>query len=187
MNNIWEQFKQWMLLNYEAGLESLRAPVSDSEIDQLESKVKSTLPKEFSESLKIHNGQDNEKGWLFMGEEYLSTSRIIDEWNVWNNLLTEGTFEGIESEPEEGIKNDWWNPKWIPFTYDGSGNHLCIDLDPGENGTVGQIIRIWHDEETRSLEAGSFKEWFETYIQGILEGHYIYSEDYNGIVSVDDI
>lgn len=43
------------------------------------------------------------------------------------------------------------------------------------------------DEGLRSLEAVNFREWFETYVQGILAGNYIYSEDYNGIVSIDDI
>ncbi|MBO7776747.1 SMI1/KNR4 family protein [Burkholderia pseudomallei] len=57
------------------------------------------------------------------------------------------------------MKDDWYNLKWIPFTHDGSGIRLCLDLDPAEGGTLGQVVRIWHDDEARELVAGSFSEW----------------------------
>ena len=42
-----------------------------------------------------------------------------------------GEFEGCESDPDVGIRNNWWNDKWIPITYDGAGKHDCLDLAPG--------------------------------------------------------
>nr|WP_241011423.1 SMI1/KNR4 family protein [Burkholderia sp. Ac-20392] len=49
--------------------------------------------------------------------------------------------------------------KWIPFTHDGSGNHLCIDLDPADDGFSGQVIRVWPDDARRERIAGGFSEW----------------------------
>jgi cell wall assembly regulator SMI1 len=58
------------------------------------------------------------------------------------------------------VRDDWWNPRWIPFTHDGGGNHLCLDLDPAEGGAVGQVISMWHDSGERAVQGHSFGEWF---------------------------
>ncbi|WP_156441033.1 SMI1/KNR4 family protein [Burkholderia sp. ABCPW 14] len=52
----------------------------------------------------------------------------------------------MTSETDQVIKDDWYNLKWIPFTHDGSGIRLCLNLDPAEGGTLGQVVRIWHDD-----------------------------------------
>ena len=119
-------------------------------------------------------------------EELLSTERIFNEWTVWKELLDGGDFDGINSIPDHGVKDDWWNKRWIPITYDGSGNHYCIDLDPTEKGKRGQIIRMWHDSPEREIVAGSFYEFFSNYVKGIESGQYIYSEDWYGIINKDD-
>ena len=39
------------------------------------------------------------------------------------------------------MRKVWWNLKWVPFTYNGGGDHPCIDLDPAVTGTVGQVVQ----------------------------------------------
>lgn len=97
-----------------------------------------------------------------------------------------GDFEGIESEPQKGIRKDWWNARWIPFTHNGGGDHLCIDLAPDVAGRTGQIITMWHDMGERELKAPSFEAWFEGYVEAVIAGEFVYSKDYGGIVSKDD-
>ncbi len=114
--------------------------------------------------------------------EFLSCEEIYSQWLVWKELLDGGDFKDISSEPEKGVKNDWWNPKWIPFTHNGGGDHLCLDLDPAVSGSAGQVITMWHDMEMREVKAGSFGEYFDTYVAGVLAGKYVYSEEYGGLV-----
>mgnify|MGYP006198197397 CR=1 FL=1 len=38
------------------------------------------------------------------------------------------------------------NPRWIPLTHDGSGNHIGLDFDPWPGGRVGQVILFGRDE-----------------------------------------
>jgi molybdopterin molybdotransferase len=64
------------------------------------------------------------------------------------------------------VRSDWWNPCWIPFTHDGGGNHLCLDLDPAAGGAGGQVITLWHDGGARALAGSSFGEWFTRWRQG---------------------
>ncbi|MPV60685.1 molybdenum cofactor biosynthesis protein MoaA [Burkholderia sp. HI2761] len=137
----------------------LNGPASDDEIAVLQTALGTTLPDAFVDSLRIHNGQ-TDPGDEFSGSDaLLSAHEIVTQWRIWKGLVDGGDFDGVTSEPDSGIRNEWYNLKWIPFTHDGSGNHLCLDLDPAEGGTIGQVIRVWHDDEQRERVAESFPEW----------------------------
>lgn len=156
--------------------------VSDSDIQNLEKIIGAKLPHDFIIFYRVHNGQSRDGAALIDGEELLSFDRIIEEWNIWNDLLNNNTFENSVASPDAGIKSNWWNPLWIPITYDGNGNHYCLDLDPTKEGSYGQIIRMWHDDDVRSLIAKSFKEWIKDYTNKLISGQLVYSEDYFGVV-----
>jgi len=187
MNEVWSRFEAWLNKNFAEAVNDLNKPISEDQISLLEKALSIGLPEEFISFLKHHNGQAGNSGWIIDGSELLSSERIVDEWTVWNGLLQGGEFNDYKEERDNGVKSDWWNPKWIPFTYDGSGNHLCIDLDPAESGTYGQIITMWHDDGEREVKAKSFSEWFTQYVQDIENGVYVYHDDYNAIVNVNDI
>ena len=187
MKEVWGKFEGWLKTNFEAAFTDLNSPATEDQIQQLESAISTKLPDDFVQFLKIHNGQVGKSGWIINGSELLSTERIIDEWGVWNDILKSGDFDGMTDERSNGIKEDWWNAKWIPFTYDGGGNHLCIDLDPAAEGSVGQIITMWHDDPEREVKAKTFREWFEQYVDDLIAGKYVYSDDYEAIVNVNDI
>jgi cell wall assembly regulator SMI1 len=187
MEELFNKFKNWLIENYEDGFNDLNPPATDDEMSILESSLGLSLPKDFVDCLKVHNGQGNKAGGLFDGAEFLSTSRILDEWKVWKGLLDGGDFDGCKSEPDKCIKDDWWNQKWIPFTYNGAGDHYCIDTDPASFGVLGQVITMWHDSGERELLANSFLSWFSNYVAAILEGKYAYSDDYGFIVPIEDL
>jgi len=185
--SLWNRFEKWLTKKAPSLKDELNAPATKEDIARLEKLIGTELPEDYVNFLMIHNGQNRESGGLIDAEEILSTERIAEEWQVWKDLLDGGDFKGIKSEPDKGVKNDWWNSKWIPITYDGSGNHYCIDLDPNSGGTKGQIIRMWHDSPEREVIAGSFKEWMTDYINALEKGKYVYSEDYGGIINKDDL
>lgn len=191
MQEIWVQIESWMGANAPDALDLLQPGASDAQITELEDVLSIQLPEDVKSSYRIHNGQSG-YGWLINGREFLSLERIQDEWQVWKELLDSGTFQTEEgqdqgSEPEPGICNVWWSSKWIPLTYDGSGNHDCLDLSPAEGGTVGQIITMWHDDADRRIVAPSFRAWLTQYAEGLASGRFIFSEAYNAIVNVEDM
>ncbi len=187
MQSTWASFENWLKKNYKQGYADLNPPASDEDIAHLEEALNIKLPIDFVQCLKNHNGQAGDAGGLFDGSEFLSTDRILDEFSVWQDLLDDGSFDGIESEPAQEIKKDWWNKRWIPFTYDGSGNHYCVDLDPTQLGQSGQVMTMWHDDPDRRCLASSFDAWFKAYVAALLNGEYVYSEDYDAIVPIDDL
>src|SRR5690606_12156798 len=186
MENSWKRMKSWLKTNAAHIVDELNGPATDEELLALEQQLNLTLPQEYKSFLKIHNGQDRDSEGLIDTEELLSTERVLEEWTVWKDLLDNGDFDDSQSDPDEGVKEDWWNPKWVPITYDGSGNHYCLDLDPAPGGTSGQIIRMWHDSGERELLADSFAEWIEDYTDQWEEGVYMYSEDWGGIINKEE-
>jgi len=186
MNKEFDKFKEWLADNYSDGLLDLNPPATATEIEELTSTLGVDLPDDFIDVLKIHNGQKGESAWLFDSQEFLSTHRILEEFNTWKNLLDK-ELQGKVSSPDDGVKNDWWNKNWIPFTSDGCGDHYCFDLDPSSIGTKGQVITLWYELADREIVAMSFSQWFEEYVQQLYSGELFYSKEYNSIVYKNEI
>jgi cell wall assembly regulator SMI1 len=160
----WDRLESWLKIYNPALFADLNPPASDADIQKLEKQLGVDLPTDFVEFLKVHDGQRCKAGWLFSDSEFLSSQRILDEWSIWKDLLDSGDFGGTEPKPGTGIRPMWWSPKWIPFTYNGAGDHLCLDLDPSSGGRVGQIITLCHDDGVRNKKADSFALWFVDFI-----------------------
>ena len=120
MNELWKHFEAWLSVHWPDGLATLNPPAADEEIAALERALGGKLPRDYIDCLKVHNGQSDEAGGLFDGSEFLSASGVLRQWKVWKDLLDSGSFEGIHSEPQQGIRNAWWNVLWVPFTHDGA-------------------------------------------------------------------
>ena len=186
MNKKFDKFKKWLDSNYNEGLLDLNPPATEDEIEELTRAIGVDLPDDFIEVLKIHNGQKGKAAWLFDSQEFLSTQRIIEEFNTWKKLLKD-ELQGKISKSDAGVKNDWWNKNWIPFSSDGCGNSYCLDLDPNSSGTKGQVITLWYEFAQREIVAKSFTAWFEEYVNELDSGELFYSEEYNSIVYKDEI
>ena len=166
----------------------LNAGASEADFAELEQTLGYALPEEFKELYRVANGEADIDG-VFAGDEWLSIERIIDEYDIWQALHADGSFQNDDGsdfgcQPEDaGIKPDfWWNPKWIPLTADGGGNSKMIDLDPAEQGRVGQIIQMWHDDEAREKVANSLREFLQNYVRDLEAGLYVLDADYGLIL-----
>ena len=161
----------------------LNAGASEADFAELEQTLGYALPEEFKELYRVANGETDIDG-VFAGEEWLSIERIIDEYNVWNQLYQEDDGSDFGCDPEDaGIKPDfWWNPKWISLTADDSGNSKMIDLDPSEQGTAGQIIQMWHDDAAREKVADSLREFLQNYVRDLEAGLYVLDAEYGVIL-----
>ncbi|PSL48892.1 cell wall assembly regulator SMI1 [Chitinophaga niastensis] len=188
MQQYWIRWESWMKQHAPKLLNILNPGVTFEAIESLEKLTGAAMPVSFKAFYAIHNGQHRVKTGLVDADQLLGVEDIITQWHHWKDLLDAGTFtyndEPIMSAPDTGIKNDWWNPLWIPITSDGYGNHLCIDLDPAPEGRYGQIITLWHDDGHRQILANSFEEWLRNYIIALEKGEYVFVKKW-GIVHKD--
>ena len=191
MEAIWTRIRSWIEANAPQLLEVLQPGASEARIRKLEESLSIRLPDDVKALYRLCNGQSSYDYGLLNGTEFLSLERIQDEWSVWKGLLDAGELvpdDSVESSRiDRGIRQVWWSPKWIPLTYNGAGDHHCLDLDPAKEGTMGQIITMWHDDDERKVVASSIRAWLQQYAEQLKSGQLVYSEDYDGIVDVNDI
>jgi cell wall assembly regulator SMI1 len=166
MTQAWAQLEAWLKQEEPTLLRSLGKPASPEALAELEAKLKLSLPDDFKAALSVHDGQKGEEP-LFEGEFFLSAKGVLSKWRTWTKLMKSPDMAECSGAPDEGIRPDWFHPAWIPFTHDGMGNHLCLDLAPADGGQAGQIIRVWHDEDERQLIAPSFAVWFSSFVRSL--------------------
>lgn len=160
MKDAWDRFEAVLTQMQPGLLEKLRHPVSEAEIKDAESRLGFSLPHDYANLLRIHNGQLQSAHFLFGRHEFLSLARAMSEWSIWNDLLEEGDFDDRSPKSEVGIQPVWWSQGWLPFAGNGGGDFLCLDMAPSVEGQSGQVIEIFHDAPERTLVARNFRDWF---------------------------
>jgi cell wall assembly regulator SMI1 len=151
---VWSDLEKWFAANKAtATTAALRKGATDEDIATLEKAFGGPVPKDLAESLKMHNGRASIDRYALM-----PVKSIISSF--------EDSPAGKPEDPdrEKKVKAVAWSKGWLPFAEDSGGNRFCIDLDPGDNGKVGQVIR-W---ELALRSAGptpyaSFGAWLDAF------------------------
>jgi len=196
VNDSWARIEAWLAANARSIHKSLRPAAKDGALEKLHAKLGVPLPADFAESVRLHDGQkeDAEHGLFPVSDDILGAmpscrllalTEIAREWATMKEMYDDGEFAGRETEPAKGVRDDWWNPAWVPIADNGGGDFFCLDLAPGKGGTAGQVIVFFHDMTDRPRLAKSYAAWLETLAKGFESGKYILDED-EGIVEDED-
>jgi len=116
------------------------------------------LPDDFVAFYARHDGAEGVG--IAAYEDLLAVDEIAKSWRLLREVWSE-----IEHSPgggmPGGIAPALWSPAWLPFTHDGGGSHLCIDVasDRGPKGRRGRVIRYWNGDPDRQVVAPSFAAW----------------------------
>ncbi len=94
----------------------------------------------------------------------MSLKEIERESRLFESVY-ESDCEHISSFEEGKIKEEYFNPKWLPIAQDYGGNFLAIDLDPDIKGKVGQIINCGRDEDELHVVSDSFQDFLQLIIE----------------------
>jgi cell wall assembly regulator SMI1 len=189
----WAAIEAWLAANAPSLRKSLRPAAADAAIEKLQSKLGLTLPADFVESLRVHDGQKSsaDDGLMPMADDdlgempscrLLPVTEIAREWAMMKELHDIGEFAGRKTEPARGVRSDWWSPGWVPLADNGGGDSFCLDLAPAKGGTVGQVIVFFHDMDERPLVAKSFRQWLSDLASAFEAGKYTMDED-EGLVA----
>lgn len=147
-------------------------PATDAQLDAFERLIGLKLPRSYRQLYRWHDGEDDDRWGHIYGLPILPLDQAGPQWKSWADTLAYfcGNRYAVPGGawPEGAVDPAYINPRWIPLTHDGSGNHIGLDFDPWPGGRVGQVILFGRDEDVKAVLAdslGKFLEW----IAGMLE------------------
>jgi cell wall assembly regulator SMI1 len=147
-------------------------PATAAQLDAFEHLIGLEVPRAYRQLYLWHDGEEDDRWGHIYGLPLLPLDQAAAQWKAWTDTLAEfgGDRYAIPGGawPEGAVDPAYINPRWIPLTHDGSGNHIGLDFDPWPGGRVGQVILFGRDEDVKAVLAeslGKFLEW----IAGLLE------------------
>ena len=163
MDELWARIKQRFATTDPALLATLAAGASLAEIEALQRAI-NVSQEDLFVSLEQVNGQASSDEAFYERFVLFSASEIAANYALMNEEVVPDLIEsGIDLDEGESIgpvKPQIWNVGWIPFAGDG-GNFLCLDTDPEEDGSVGQVFSWWRDGSANTWLAESYTAWLE--------------------------
>jgi cell wall assembly regulator SMI1 len=159
----WRLIENVLRENAHSVFQALRKPATDVQLRWLEGRLSAKLPRDFVQSLKVHDGLRNsylDQVRLFNYWALLPIRAIWTEWKGMTDLQAEGDFGGCQCKVTPRLKNDsHWRAGWVPFM-DADGDKLVLDLDPGARSKVGQVFK-WSNSGSFAprVLADSFGVW----------------------------
>ncbi|MBN2694957.1 SMI1/KNR4 family protein [bacterium] len=180
-----EKIENFYKKNYPNYYEShIFSSVTESDIVEFEKKINSKLPLDyrvFLKNSKIQFHTENNYNILPLKpiknqKNYIEGS-IENSWSMMGSHLDNAVFDDGRVEDHikrkfgnwksDYIEKVWWSKKWIPFAEDSCGNMLCIDLKPGKNGHIYQIVSMEIQDAQGPFYNGEFRSFAD-----FLKKHY---------------
>ena len=183
MKQAWRRLKVWLSANIPGVLETMNPGATDAEIVAYENAIERALPDDVRQWFRLHDGQDDDAdGGLIFNLCPISLAESLHQWTAW--LENEAMNSEIESTslPAGAIQRLYTSRGWIPLTHDFGGNFLGVDLDPGPNGTVGQVINFGRDESTKCVAATSWAQFIEWIAAEYERGRLVFESDDEGFL-----
>lgn len=147
---------------FREGEEAFRPPATEQQLQEAEAELGFALPADLRELYQVWNGEREGGFGLFFGLPFLPLADMMAEWRIWAGLEEEYALEGGHySVPAGWIKERYINRYWLPISKDWGGNHLGLDLDPDEQGRMGQVINFGRDEEVKYVVALSLRHMLQ--------------------------
>jgi cell wall assembly regulator SMI1 len=184
MLELWRRIENYLESQNAELLEEISEPAKN---DSLENYLRNLniQQDEFSESLRIHDGQNHGYHALSYPWQLLNSDDIQENAKRLLELFP------IEEYPDGRtaygfVKEDIWNDKWIPFASDESGNFLCVDYDPAKGGDIGQVILWASDPPYVEVIAPSYRAWLEQFASDLEGGKYKWDAEDNSWSRIEE-
>jgi cell wall assembly regulator SMI1 len=167
----------WGFLESQIGGASvLPAGASARAISQAEVVMGIEFPDDFRRLLLRHDGSGN----YFIspykvggGEQsFLALKDVTATWKGMVEIGADFEKDGEFGEQIGPIKQSYWNKRWIPFTENGCGDNIFIDLDPAESGSPGQVVDWWHEGGVSTFQSSNVREWLNEVVEQVKIGVY---------------
>ncbi|WP_425614710.1 SMI1/KNR4 family protein [Anatilimnocola sp. NA78] len=180
----WNEIEAVLRENANSVFRSLRKPASATDVNRLARTFGRKLPTDLLRSLANHDGlRDSYHGQvrLFNNWSLLPIKLMLDARKVCCEVQAMLGPEGVlPPGKSRAVKTDLrWRDGWLPFM-DADGDMLFIDLDPGPDGRVGQVVKFYNSDRPRPVIAPSFRSWLSALADRLVAREFKLDE-YGGI------
>lgn len=166
MDDLWRRIESAFARLAPELLMQLPAGASADAIATAEERIGIALPDDVRATFARHDGSGEAE--LFLQNAYEmrpigvalhSLEDMACDWERWHGYEC-GRADYDRDRPDGPIRRKWWNSSWVPFTWDGGGDHLCLDFDPAPGGTPGQVICFSHEIGPVNVVAENWRAFF---------------------------
>jgi cell wall assembly regulator SMI1 len=165
----WSRIEQWLATHMTAALQFLPGGVSHEALLEAESTLGYEIPGQLKKFLLIHDGS----GDIVLHDYgvFMSLKQMMANWDMEVDLWGDGDNDEW-AQPSGPIKKRWYAREWLPVLDTRAGNYPCLDLDPAEGGTRGQIISWLHDSGPTEVIAPTFNHLLDEFVMKLEAGFY---------------
>jgi cell wall assembly regulator SMI1 len=182
----WQIIDGWLQKNAPQVFATLNTGSTQAEIAETEALLGIHFPQEVRESYLCHNGQHTENWALFEMGAWIPLKKIVIERQRWSDLSAASSSEDLANNVEVGKSQKvlpyYWHQQWIPLTFEGQGDSLCVDLSPDNKGTIGQLIAVYNEDWRRPVIAKSLGVYLNNLVKKLSSDEYQYSEMFECIL-----
>ncbi len=173
---------------------NLEPGAKESDYSAVEHLIGFRLPEDFREFYNRHNGHITieDIDYEFHGTDYFLFAchffplylpdREIDDLEdleLWDCSVFDIIDRGMdhmtqlldEMEIDEAIKPLSWNIKWIPIACTPEEDYICVDYDPSDEGTTGQVIFCRYSQSQIQVIAPSLAEFLLLQAEDLKNGN----------------
>ncbi|KAF8162866.1 hypothetical protein B0H34DRAFT_763956 [Crassisporium funariophilum] len=187
LSKTWTRLRAWLNREYPELGDTLNYGILPQDLAQIEVQFGFALPAVVRESYLCVDGQEAESAagcseGLFFGLTLLPLEKVFEEWGFWREVdddpatgLNASLREQMQSLPPGWIRKEYSQRGWIPLIADKVGNYVGVDLNPGEGGSVGQVIVFGRDFDTKVvLWTGDgptgWAKWMASFVEELESG-----------------
>ncbi|KAI0320084.1 hypothetical protein OF83DRAFT_1162593 [Amylostereum chailletii] len=161
LQQTWNRLKTWLANEYPELGDTLNYGILPEDLAAIEMQFGFALPQAVRESYLAVDGQEPESSagcteGLFFGLHLLPLDEVLDEWRFWREVDNDPNTgahvklrEVMGSIPPDWVRQEYSQRGWIPLISDKTGNYIGVDLNPGDRGSVGQVIVFGRDFDTK--------------------------------------
>jgi cell wall assembly regulator SMI1 len=187
LSSTWNRLRTWLSREYPELGDTLNYGILPQDLAQIENQFGFALPAVVRESYLCADGQEAESAagcseGLFFGLKLLPLEDVLEEWRFWREVDDDPTTgashqlrEVMMSIPPGWVRKEYSQRGWIPLIADKAGNYVGIDLNPGENGSVGQVIVFGRDFDTKVVlwkgdGPTGWAKWLASFVEELESG-----------------
>ncbi|KAH0830342.1 hypothetical protein J3R83DRAFT_1734 [Lanmaoa asiatica] len=183
----WNRIKIWLGREYPELGDTLNYGILPQDLTQMEMQFGFALPQAVRESYSVVDGQEAESSagcseGLFFGLSLLPLEDVLEEWRFWREVDDDPMTGAnprlrdlMQSIPDGWIRKEYSQRGWIPLVVDKAGNYIGVDLNPGEGGSIGQVIVFGRDFDTKVVlwrgdGPGGWARWLSNFADELESG-----------------